>query len=130
MIIRAAHLEDAPGIAHVHVDSWRTTYKGIMPDKTLANLSYEQRTQQWVTRLSKPHRETFIPVAEDGQIVGFVSGGPVRSEQEALYKSELYAIYILSTATVSESLDKALLLHVQLSNCSPSSIVMSVVSQC
>jgi hypothetical protein len=46
-LIRPAHLDDAPGIARVHVDSWRTTYKGVIPDTILANLSYEARTQQW-----------------------------------------------------------------------------------
>lgn len=33
MIIRKAKLDDATGIAKVHVDSWRTTYKGIIPEK-------------------------------------------------------------------------------------------------
>jgi len=45
MIIRKAKLDDATGIAKVHVDSWRTTYKGIIPDDFLNNLSYEQRTE-------------------------------------------------------------------------------------
>ena len=32
MKIRQANIEDAQGIGKVHVDSWRTTYKGILPD--------------------------------------------------------------------------------------------------
>ena len=47
ILIRKAELEDAKGIAKVHVDSWRTTYKGIVPDTFLENLSYENREQIW-----------------------------------------------------------------------------------
>lgn len=43
MLTRKAALEDAPGIANVHVDSWRSTYKGIVPDTYLASLSYENQ---------------------------------------------------------------------------------------
>lgn len=34
MNIRRAILTDASGIARVHVDSWRTTYKNIILKKT------------------------------------------------------------------------------------------------
>ncbi|WP_306428702.1 hypothetical protein [Robertmurraya siralis] len=42
MIIREATLSDAEGIAKVHVDSWRTTYKGIVSDVFLEQLSYKK----------------------------------------------------------------------------------------
>lgn len=35
MKIRIATIEDAYAIAKVHVDSWKTTYKGIIPDHFL-----------------------------------------------------------------------------------------------
>lgn len=53
VIIREAELVDAPGIAKVHVDSWRTTYKNIMSDDFLSHLSYEQRTKLWEKTLYK-----------------------------------------------------------------------------
>jgi hypothetical protein len=95
IIIRPARVEDAPGIARVHVDSWRTAYKGILPDEALANLSYEQREHLWAETLGHPERKSFGFVAEDeqGQIVGFVVGGPVR-DTDPLYKGELYAIHL------------------------------------
>lgn len=40
MNIRKAVLADSKGIAKVHVDSWRTTYKNIIPDEFLKKLSY------------------------------------------------------------------------------------------
>ena len=93
--IRPAQLADAEGIARVHVESWRTTYKGIMPDEVLATLSVEARLEMWRRPLSNPESPSIIYVAEtDGQIIGFAAGGPERTGH-ALYKAEIYAIYLL-----------------------------------
>jgi GNAT superfamily N-acetyltransferase len=95
--IRTAKVNDAAAIAKVHVDSWRTTYKGIVPDDFLASLSYEQREQLWRQALTDPSSPSFVYVAEDesGKIAGFASGGPERT-REPVYTGELYAIYLLA----------------------------------
>ena len=97
MFIREAHAVDAAAIARVHVDSWRTTYAGLLPSDFLASLSYEEREQYWSRVLSASARTSFICVAEDeeGRIVGFASGGPER-DGDAAYNGELYAIYVLA----------------------------------
>ena len=94
--IRPARVEDAPGIARVHVDSWRTSYRGLVPDVVLDTLSYEKRETMWRTGLSNPERKNYeyVAVDEQGRIVGFVSGGPLR-DGDPSYESELYAIYLL-----------------------------------
>ncbi|WP_414584258.1 N-acetyltransferase family protein [Scytonema sp. PCC 10023] len=96
MIVREARLEDALAIAKVHVDTWRTTYCGIIPDEYLANLSYEKRESSWRQMLSTAaENQHFIYVAEDGtgQIIAFANGGSERTS-DPIYKGELYAIYI------------------------------------
>ncbi len=95
--IREARCGDAAGIARVHVDSWRTTYRGIVPDDYLANLSAEQRERHWHSVTCCAASDEFVYVAEDpvGQIVGFASGAPERTGH-AEYKGELYAIYLLA----------------------------------
>ncbi len=93
MIVRPATVADAAAIARVHVDSWRSTYRGLMPDKVLADLSYEERENLWVGGLSD--RSKFIFVAEEADwIIGFAVGGPERSH-DPVYRAELYAIYLL-----------------------------------
>jgi len=94
--IRLARPEDAPGIAKVHVDSWRTTYKGLIADDFLASLSYERRTQVWAENLADPQGTSFMYVAQTDtdEIVGFVSAGPER-EGNPNYRGETYAIYLL-----------------------------------
>jgi ribosomal protein S18 acetylase RimI-like enzyme len=95
MLIRDAKPEDMPAVARVHVDSWRTTYRNIVPAAYLANLSYKQREMAFRDTLT--HEGIVFFVAEDASegIVGFVSGGPERSN-DPVYRGELYAIYLLA----------------------------------
>ncbi|HEX4203773.1 MAG TPA: GNAT family N-acetyltransferase [Ktedonobacteraceae bacterium] len=94
--IRPATVEDAAGIARVHVDSWRTTYQGIVPDEVLANLSYEKRQAIW-ERYNPNQRQDYrllVAVDETGRIVGFADSGLTR-DPDPDYPGELYAIYLL-----------------------------------
>ena len=93
MLIRKAEIEDVKGIAKVHVDSWRTTYKGIVPDTFLKSLSYEQRELIWKKGIKENH--VFIAENENGRIVGFSTGGKERTGKYEAYTGELYAIYLL-----------------------------------
>ncbi|MBG9446181.1 GNAT family N-acetyltransferase [Cytobacillus firmus] len=93
MKIRAAELSDAGGIAKVHVDSWRTTYKNIIPEEFLENLSYQSREELWINII--PKGIVFVAENDEGQIVGFSSGGKERSGDYKEYQGELSSIYIL-----------------------------------
>lgn len=96
MIIRPAVLADADAIARVHVDSWRTTYAGIVSAEFLANLSYERRAETWRNNLDGHHHSLIVVAEREGEIVGFATGGPNR-ETEDDYAAELYAIYLLAS---------------------------------
>ncbi|MBO0603094.1 GNAT family N-acetyltransferase [Sporosarcina sp. E16_3] len=93
MLIRKAEVEDVKGIAKVHVDSWRTTYKGIVPNTFLDNLSYGQRELTWKKGIKE--NNVYIAENEHGQVVGFSTGGKERTGKYEAYTGELYAIYIL-----------------------------------
>jgi GNAT superfamily N-acetyltransferase len=96
MKIRAAQISDAPGISRVHIDSWRSTYRGIVPDQVLDGLDYERNTiRQRETLSDLGEMKCFlVAVTTAGQIVGFAIGGPNRSEDTG-YGGELYGIYLL-----------------------------------
>lgn len=95
MRFRKAQVEDAPGIARVHVDTWRTTYRGIVHDEVLDELSYQRSEQGWQASLKEPQPERHIHVAEaeGGHIVGFADSGPLRDDLEN-YEGEVYALYV------------------------------------
>jgi len=96
MQIRQAREGDAQGIAHVHTESWKTTYRGIVPDDFLDHLTTESRLSQWEKNIRSGEKDQILVVAEqpDGNIVGFACGGKER-EGKLAYDGELYAIYLL-----------------------------------
>jgi L-amino acid N-acyltransferase YncA len=91
-LIRNAEVKDAAAISHVHVQSWITTYAGLVPAEYLASLNEAERIPLWQEWLQ---RDISVYVAEvEGIVVGFASGGPLR-EPLGDYQAEMYAIYLL-----------------------------------
>lgn len=99
--IRRAVVTDAPAIATVHVDAWKTAYRGVVPEDYLANLSYSEREARWSATLSDPANLVFVaedsfPKSPEKWMMGFCSGGANRSiKTDPDYAGELGAIYIL-----------------------------------
>ena len=93
MMIRKATIVDAEDIAKVHVDSWKTAYKGILPDEFLNRLSYEQRTMLWERNTLE--QNVYVAENAEGKVVGFSIGEKERTEMYDGYEGELNAIYIL-----------------------------------
>lgn len=96
MVIREAVPADAGGIARVRVDTWRSTYRGIMPDRVLDDLSYPEIEEQFLEVLADRHNPPVFYVAENdaGEVCGFSYGGAERSGEMG-YQGEIYAIYVL-----------------------------------
>jgi L-amino acid N-acyltransferase YncA len=93
LTIRKADIEDAAAIAHVHVESWKTTYAGIVSDVFLASLNKEVRTQSWQEQILTANISILVAEDETG-IFGFAAGGKIREKLDD-YDAELYAIYLL-----------------------------------
>jgi len=93
--VREARLDDAPAIAQVHRESWRTTYAGILPLAVIAGEAGRKSERSWRRRLSAAVPESAHFIAEaGGGVVGFASCGPARHRLEGL-ESEIYALYVL-----------------------------------
>lgn len=93
MLIRRATANDAAGIAKVHVDCWRATYRGMIAQDVLDRLSYE--TSENRMRAHFARSDLFGFVAEDAdRIVGFAFGGPETGGDVPL-RGTLSALYVL-----------------------------------
>lgn len=94
--IREARREDILAIARVNVDTWHTTYRGLVPDDYLERRTYTRQEQVWQQIFDEATPRSGIHVAEDAghEVVGYAAGGPHRDENLG-YTSELYAIYVL-----------------------------------
>ena len=92
--IRRATPEDAASLAAVEVTSWRTAYRGLMPDAFLNRLSEAEYTEDWYQNLLKhgiSGRKRVLLAVSDTQILGFVRIG---AEQEAHQNGLVYLLYV------------------------------------
>lgn len=97
--IRPAAIHDARAIAEVHVESWKSTYRGIFPEALLNDLSVDKRETSWRDLLAaaEPLATTLVGCDAGSNVVGFASGGKERTGQLGC-DGELYAIYLRQEA--------------------------------
>jgi ribosomal protein S18 acetylase RimI-like enzyme len=97
--IRDAVEADVEGIARAHVQGWRESYKSFLTPEALAGLTVEERMKMWQRALAEPEPRARLLVAEtdDGEIVGFIRGGPIRGKGADLLgtEAEIFAMYLL-----------------------------------
>jgi GNAT superfamily N-acetyltransferase len=92
-MVRAAIIDDAPAIARVHVASWRSTYKALLPVDFLESLTEANYADRWRRVIGDATVRVYV-VEDEGELVGFASGGRERAG-EIGYTGELYALYVL-----------------------------------
>ncbi|HYZ93018.1 MAG TPA: GNAT family N-acetyltransferase [Actinomycetota bacterium] len=93
-MIRPATVDDAYGIARVHVTTWQDAYRGIVPNEYLDALDIDARVEAYdrMGVLTDTDRPMFV-YDRSGDILGFVTVGPSIDEKG---NGELYAIYVAS----------------------------------
>ena len=103
MKIRRAVPRDAPAIGRVYVETWQSSYAGLLPDELLARMSDVRQSAWWSRALENPSESRGIFVAEDEEmgVVGFGSCGPARQIPEGLDGTEqrvgeVYTLYVES----------------------------------
>jgi ribosomal protein S18 acetylase RimI-like enzyme len=99
--IRRATRSDATEIGRVYVETWQSTYAGILPDTMLAHMSDVRQSAWWARALGEPDEARGIFVADDADmgVVGFGSCGPVRDLPDGLAGTErrvgeVYTLYV------------------------------------
>ncbi|MCK4381572.1 MAG: GNAT family N-acetyltransferase [Candidatus Lokiarchaeota archaeon] len=103
ILYRKAQISDLSGIVKVNVDTWKTAYKGIISEKYLQSISYEDKKANWRQRLEDPTHGAIIHVAEKDseEIVGFILAtlqkfDPIATIPQAKsFTGQLGAIYVL-----------------------------------
>ncbi len=93
MNIREWTFADAQSIAHVHVKTWQTTYRGIISDAYLDRLDIPERTKKWEKILSDSDQKVFVSL-EWEEIIWFATCS--KSEELEWYDSTLSSIYLLA----------------------------------
>lgn len=91
---RQATADDADEIARVHVESWRASFAGIVPQEILDTMSVERRAQAFREGFGKTNYKMFVAEDSENGIVGFVDFGKP-SDNEFSHEARLFAIYLL-----------------------------------
>lgn len=98
--LRPARPGDASAIARVHVETWRATYAGIVPDAYLVSMTESKQALQWnhsIRRAVAPEAVLMAESAElpGGRIVGFGSCGPARGQfGNGPGSGEVFTLYV------------------------------------
>jgi GNAT superfamily N-acetyltransferase len=91
---RRATVADSLAVAGVHVQSWRESFTGMVPQSFLDTMSVEKREQAFSTRFAEDSYRMFLAETAKAGVIGFADFGKPRETGRA-YAAELYAIYLL-----------------------------------
>jgi GNAT superfamily N-acetyltransferase len=113
MLLRAAESVDAMFVARVHVRSWQSAYRGLLPNEYLDQLRPEDRAERYDFATRDQQWPQTIVAVEAGVIRGFATTAPSRDADLASY-GELAALYVdsdywgrgIGTALVSAARDR------------------------
>jgi GNAT superfamily N-acetyltransferase len=96
LLVRPARIQDVTQMARVHVQCWKETYRGLMPDAVLDDPGLATaRERMWTAALSDEryrHNRTAV-ASRDGQLVGIAMSGPPQDSTVA-WARHLYVLYV------------------------------------
>ena len=89
---------DAGELARVHVQSWRETYPGILPQAALNRMSVAAHARRFRLELTRAQKgqATLIAEGADGP-VGYASGAVLSGDGRAA-DAEVFTLYVLRAA--------------------------------
>jgi ribosomal protein S18 acetylase RimI-like enzyme len=92
--IRYADISDAKTLGEIHSRSWKVTYKGIVPNEILENITIEKR-QKYFEKAQTDGREEDAIIFKDNEAVGFICIGKCRDADKPDIYGEIWGIYLL-----------------------------------
>lgn len=93
MQIRPATAADVRAMARVYVDTWKATYRGILPDAYLDAMTVEETAFALKREMQGAGVSTFVSELEGGQLVGLSTGG-IDRRRDHIYGAEIFSLYV------------------------------------
>ncbi|MDO5557869.1 MAG: GNAT family N-acetyltransferase [Clostridia bacterium] len=92
-MIRAGKIEDAEKISELKINNYKITYKNIILDKDLENMSLEEEKQKYLKGFEK---RKILVYEENDNILGYIYYGKRKNNIDSLreIQGEVYAIYV------------------------------------
>ncbi|WP_256842120.1 GNAT family N-acetyltransferase [Ornithinimicrobium cryptoxanthini] len=102
-VIRPPRVEDVDALGALHCQVWREAYVGLMDDDAFAALTPQRFASGWARRMEQmgpdghhPNGEHVAVAEYADQLVGFISVGPAREQEDAPTDTQLWAINVVS----------------------------------
>jgi GNAT superfamily N-acetyltransferase len=95
LLIRRGVVDDAKEASRMHAETWRTSYRGLVPDALLDGLADDRWENGWRRAFESMDPTRAVHVAEiGGRIAGFAGGGRARHSAPPGHVGEVYALYV------------------------------------
>lgn len=95
MTIRTATPQDLPAVAEIHVRSWQTAFRGIMPDALLDAMDVADREEMWRRSLQRHPGGIVVALDDQEEIVGFCCFGRAPGDSHDVpFDSRIYALHV------------------------------------
>jgi GNAT superfamily N-acetyltransferase len=95
VLIRDSNPTEADAIEQLRLAAWRSGFRGILPDHFLAAARGDPNGRRQLIESRQRDDGVDLVCVVDGEIVGWVSGGPTRDvDLDARAIRELYACYV------------------------------------
>jgi GNAT superfamily N-acetyltransferase len=92
--VRPARPDDASAIARVYVETWRSVYAGVLPDRVLTGMSTKRQSLAWRRQIEmRGGGRILVADLRDTGIVGFVGVGRSRHGPLA-FDGEIHTLYV------------------------------------
>lgn len=102
--IEEAVIQDCESLTHIHIESWKSAYQGIIHQDYLNNISYDERYEFRKKTLTNNSIISLV-ARYNNKIIGFCNAGALSFHSNQLLTKnqkrsrtepgELYALYIL-----------------------------------
>jgi ribosomal protein S18 acetylase RimI-like enzyme len=91
--IRPARVDDCHDLGHIHVESWKAAYKGVVPDSFLDKMSADRSEDRFIDAISQGSERNIVALVED-KVAGFMCLGKCRDEDVDETYGEIWGIYL------------------------------------
>ncbi len=93
MRIRPVETGDIQNIARVYVETWRATYRGIIPDAYLDAMTFAETETALRREMRAAGVVSLIAESDDGHAVGLITGG-IDRRRYRIYGGEIFSLYV------------------------------------
>jgi ribosomal protein S18 acetylase RimI-like enzyme len=91
--IRRAGVQDAGQIAEIEVETWRSTYAGVLTDRTLTGMSVDRQTRLWQSAVRQYPGDIWVAEESKAGLLGFGHCGAQR-HHSLPFEGEVYTLYV------------------------------------